>query len=124
MSDITPTIDAYFAMWNETDAERRAGHIARAWTPEGRYLDPALEADGYDALSQMVAAVHERFPGHAFRRLSAIDTHHDQARFAWELAAADGTVAVAGIDTAELAEDGRLRRITGFFGELPQEGAA
>ena len=31
----------------------------------------------------------------------------------------DGTVAVSGIDVGELADDGRLRRITGFFGELP-----
>jgi hypothetical protein len=31
----------------------------------------------------------------------------------------DGTVALAGIDVGEVGEDGRLRRITGFFGDLP-----
>jgi hypothetical protein len=35
-----------------------------------------------------------------------------------ELVGPDGTVAVAGVDVGELADDGRLRRITGFFGDL------
>ncbi len=41
-----------------------------------------------------------------------------------ELAAPDGAIVVAGIDVGALAPDGRLRRITGFFGELPKEAAA
>ena len=32
----------------------------------------------------------------------------------------DGAVAVAGMDVGEVAADGRLRRITGFFGGLPE----
>jgi hypothetical protein len=72
----------------------------------------------------MVAAAQARFPGHRFRRLSGIDAHHDLLRFAWELAAPDGTVTVAGIDVGAVAPDGRLRAITGFFGDLPQAAAA
>jgi hypothetical protein len=72
----------------------------------------------------MVTQVQERFPGNRFRRLSGIDTHHDQLRFAWELAAPGGAVTVAGVDVGVLAPDGRLQRITGFFGELPTEDAA
>jgi hypothetical protein len=78
-----------------------------------------LEAEGHDALSDMVASVHTAYPGHRFTRLSGIDAHHDQVRFAWELAAPDGTTTVAGIDVGALGPDGRLRSITGFFGELP-----
>jgi hypothetical protein len=83
-----------------------------------------LEAEGHAALSDMVAGVHAQYPGHRFRRVSGIDTHHDQLRFAWELAAPDGAVTVAGIDVGALVSDGRLQRITGFFGELPEEAAA
>lgn len=37
MSDTaTTTIDTYFDMWNETDQERRAELIERAWTTDGR----------------------------------------------------------------------------------------
>jgi SnoaL-like domain len=124
MSDVITTVDTYLAMWNETDPARRAVHIAQAWTEDGSYLDPVLEAEGHTALSEMVAQVHERFPGNRFRRLSGIDQHHDQLRFAWQLAAPDGAVTVAGVDIGVLAPDGRLQSITGFFGELPAEGAA
>ena len=118
MSDITFTVDTYLAMWNEEDAARRRRYIEQAWTQDGSYLDPLLEADGHAALSEMVSAVHGRYPGHRFRRTSAIDAHHDQVRFGWELAAPDGAVTVAGVDIGTVAADGRLRSITGFFGEL------
>jgi hypothetical protein len=42
-SDITRTVDTYLAMWNETDPGRRAEHIERVWTRDGRYVDPLLE---------------------------------------------------------------------------------
>ena len=124
MSDVSTTVDTYLAMWNEADPARRAEHIARAWTGDGAYIDPALEAEGHAALGDLVAGVQARYPGHRFRRISGIDVHHDQLRFAWELAAPDGAVVVAGLDVGALAPDGRLRRITGFFGELPRASAA
>jgi hypothetical protein len=124
MADAKEIVDTYLAMWNETDPARRAALIANAWTGDGHYVDPALEASGHEALGDMVAGVHTRFPGHRFRRVSGVDVHHDQLRFGWELAAPDGAVVVAGLDVGGLAPDGRLRRITGFFGELPKEGAA
>jgi hypothetical protein len=124
MSDVATTVDAYLAMWNETGPARRAEHIERAWADDGHYVDPLLEAEGHAALSDMVAGVHAQYPGHRFRRVSGIDTHHDQLRFAWELAAPDGAVTLAGIDVGALVSDGRLQRITGFFGELPEEAAA
>ena len=119
-TDTTEVVDAYLAMWNEDDADARAALIERAWTPEARYLDPLLEADGYDGLTAMVEGVHGHYPGHRFVRTSGVDVHHDLARFGWELVAPDGSVTVAGLDVAELADDGRLRRITGFFGPLPE----
>src|ERR687888_1072837 len=109
MNDATTIVDTYLAMWNETDPKRRAQLIARAWASDGRYVDPMLEAEGHAAISEMVAGVQAQFPGHRFRRLSGIDTHHDQLRFAWELAAPDGAVTVAGIDVGVVGPDGRLR---------------
>jgi hypothetical protein len=124
MSDVTTTVDTYLAMWNETDPRRRAEHIERAWARDGEYVDPVQEAHGHATLSDMVDGVHARFPGHRFRRVSGVDLHHDQLRFGWELAAPNGNVVVAGIDVGRLAPDGRLRGITGFFGELPKDSSA
>ena len=46
-----------------------------------------------------------------------VDEHHGLLRFAWSIAGPDGPV-MEGMEFGELAEDGRLRRIVGFFGPL------
>jgi SnoaL-like domain len=118
MSDLTTTVDTYLAAYGEPDTARREELISRVWTADGRLVDPPVAAEGHDGISEMAASLQQQFADHRFRRVSAIDAHHDQFRFAWELVGPDGTVAVSGMDVGELAEDGRLRRITGFFGEL------
>ncbi len=55
-------------------------------------------------------------PGHSLSRTTAIDAHHDHARFGWAVTGPDGTVALAGIDVVTVA-DGRLRAAIGFFGD-------
>ena len=79
-----------------------------------------MAAAGHAEISELHAALQGQFPGHRFRRSSAVDTHHDRFRVGWELVGPDGAVALAGTDVGELTEDGRLRAITGFFGDLPQ----
>jgi hypothetical protein len=111
---LSKIVDSYFEMWNETDQARRREVIATTWAPEGGYVDPMFTADGHDALDAMVAAVHQKFPGHRFRLTEAVDGHHDRARWGWELAGPDGPVA-GGVDFAVLDAGGRLREVTGFF---------
>jgi hypothetical protein len=120
MTDIGTAVESYFAMWNEEDASRRASHIAQAWEDGGHYVDPLQEAKGADELSQMVTGVQDQFPGHRFRKTSGIDQHHGLVRFGWELVAPDGGVTVAGLDIGVVSETGKLQRIAGFFGDLPQ----
>ena len=117
-NNIEQAVESYFAMWNETDPERRARCIAEAWETDCKYVDPLLEAAGYSALDQMVAGVHAQFPGHRFALTSGLDQHHDRVRFAWELRAPDGSLTVEGIDLGEVGPEGRLRSITGFFGPV------
>lgn len=83
-----------------------------------------FEAAGYGALSEMVTAFQGQYPGHTFRRGSAVDLHHDRVRFLWELLGPDGGMAAGGIDFGVVEEDGRLSSITGFLGEPPKEAAA
>ena len=123
-TDTTATVDTYLAMWNEEDPDRRADLIALAWAADGRYSDPVQEAEGHAALSAMVEAIHAHYPGQRFRRTSGVDAHHNDVRFGWELGTPGAEVTVAGIDIGILATDGRLQRITGFFGELPAADAA
>lgn len=114
-TSISTIVDGYFAMWNETDPARRRALIAATWAPGARYVDPLFAADGADGLDALVAAVHEQFPGHRFRLTTAVDVHHDRARWGWELVGPDGGAPAAGVDFAVLAPDGRLREVAGFF---------
>jgi SnoaL-like domain len=118
MTDGLHVVDRYIAMWNETDAERRRALIARTWTEDANYLDPVLQGDGPAGIDAMVRRVHERLPEHRFRRTSNLDTHHDRVRFSWVLAPEGGTPVFSGTDFGVIAADGRLRMITGFFGEV------
>lgn len=120
--DVALLVDSYFAMWNEDDPSRRAELIATTWADEGAYTDPLLEAEGHEALSAMVETVHQHYPGQRFRRTTAIDSHHDHHRFGWQLGEGE-TMVVAGLDVARVGPDGRLTRMTGFFGPLAEDAA-
>jgi hypothetical protein len=118
-TDLVTTVDTYLAAWTEPDAGRRRAMVEQVWDADGRLIDPPLAAEGYAGISDLFAALQGQFPGHTFRRASGVDTHHDQFRFAWELVGPDGAVALTGLDVGETAADGRIRRITGFFGDVP-----
>ncbi len=119
MSTVTELIDGYIAMWNETDGKRRRDLIAQVWTESATYLDPALQGEGHAGIDVMVQGVHERFPGHRFRRTSDVDTHHDRVRFTWALAPEGGPAVVEGVDFGVVADGGQLQTITGFFNQAP-----
>jgi hypothetical protein len=108
-------VDGYFAAWNQTDPDLRRELIASTWTDDASYVDPLFEATGATALDEMVAAVHERYPEHRFRLTAPVEAHHDRARWGWELGVPGEPPIAAGVDFALLAEDGRLREVTGFF---------
>jgi hypothetical protein len=113
-SDIVST---YAAAWNEPDEEKRRQLLERAWTDEGTYMDPQSSAAGRDALVALIGAFRQRFQGTRTELRSNVDEHHRLLRFAWSMVGPGGPV-LEGMDFGELAEDGRLRRIVGFFGPL------
>ena len=78
MTDLTSTVDTDLSARGEPDAEL----ISQVWAAEGRLVDPPLAAEGHNGISDMAATVQQQFPDHRFRRVSGIDEHHDQFRFA------------------------------------------
>jgi hypothetical protein len=115
MTEVTTVVDGYIAMWNETDPERRRWIIEQTWTDDGSYVDPHAEVAGAEGLAALVAAVQEQFPGHRFVLAAGPDAHHDRVRFTWQLVGEDGDAIATGVDFATVADDGRLRSVTGFL---------
>jgi hypothetical protein len=111
---INAVVDTYIASWNEGNEARRRELVAQAFTADARYVDPLMAGEGTDGITAMIGAAQTQFPGHRFELAFGPDAHNDVVRFAWRLVGDNGPVA-GGTDFATVADDGRLRNVTGFL---------
>ncbi len=119
MAATNEIVQAYMAAWNEHDETERRALLDRAWADDGRYTDTMSDAPGREALVALISQFHQRMPGASIIATSGIDEHHGRLRFTWKMTARDGSTGMEGIDVGQVADDGRLQSITGFFGPLP-----
>ena len=122
-ADDKPPLDQvladYNAAWGERDPARRAALLERAWAENGIYTDPQAHVQGRTILATHIGLVQRQLPAGVHGVVvSAPDMHHGVFRFAWEFRDAKGKLFMKGEDFGEIDEDGRIRRIVGFFGEL------
>ena len=118
MPTVEEVVALYATAWNEPDAAARRRTLEGAWADRGVYSDPTAHVEGRDALVEHIAGFQSQMPGARIGRTTAVDAHGTVARFGWHLVQADGTEALVGLDFVELAEDGRIARVVGFFGPL------
>jgi hypothetical protein len=121
---LTPTaaVAGHCAAWNTTDRAKRDILLKRVFARDGVYSDPTpIYVTGRAALSKEIASFQRQYPGARFR-CSAPQIHHDAMRVSWLLRDRDGKVVTEGMDFYELAPDGLIRRVTGFFGPPPALG--
>lgn len=118
MTNAAAIADRYIALWNETDTRRRHDLIEAAWTEDARYVDPLMQGEGRAQIDGLIAAVQARFPGHRFTLSGQPDGYADRVRFSWTLASNNQMPIAHGTDFGVLAEDGRLRSITGFLDQV------
>jgi hypothetical protein len=116
-------VDAYGAAWNERDDAARAELLERAWADDGVYCDPSATVNGRAALVAHIGGFHQTMPDHTIDLTSGVDAHAGKFRFTWVMRKA-GEVALEGVDFGELAPDGRIQRIVGFFGPFPPSAPA
>ncbi len=112
-------VDSYGASWNETDDAKRRALLEQSFADEATYTDPQSDVSGREALVAHIAGFHQTFAGAKIVATSAVDEHHERFRFTWIMQAADGSTMMEGIDFGELAPDGRIKKIVGFFGPPP-----
>ena len=111
--------ETYLATWNETDRETRADLLAAHWDPAARYTDPLAAVDGVEAISAVIDAVHEQYPGFVFTPVGEVDSHHDVARFRWGLGVPGEEPAAVGFDVVTTSTRGHIQTVTGFLDTMP-----
>jgi hypothetical protein len=121
MTDFQQLAADYIAIWNETEVDARQAAIGRVWAADARYVDPLADVTGHDGIAAVVAGAQGQFPGWQVRLLGAVDAHHEQFRFSWELGPADGEAPIVGSDVAVVGADGRLTLVLGFLDKVPAQ---
>jgi len=112
----TDLIDTYLTAYGEPSEAARRELIELAFAADAVLADPPFVASGHAELHASFGAVQAQFAGHRFARTSAVDEHHDVARYRWSLNGPDGSPAVSGVDVVTF-RDGKIAQVTGFFGE-------
>jgi hypothetical protein len=116
---VEETVRAYVLTWATSDASERQALLQRCWTDAGVYCDPLSRVEGRAALSDHIAGFQQSQPGFRIPLASGVDVHHEYVRFRWVMLDPNRNAVLEGFDVGELASDGRLQRITGFFGPFP-----
>ena len=116
--DAATIAQRYIAVWDETDAARRAALIGAAWSAGAYYLDPIAQASGREQISALVGAVHQRYPGFRFNLFGKAEAHGDNLRFSWTLGPSGAEDLIQGTDFV-LLEAGKLQSVTGFLDKVP-----
>ena len=114
------SLDHMLAAWNETDPSKVRGHLEQALATEIEFIDPSTVTRGIDEFEANVRNVHAALPGAEYSRTSGVDSHHGLHRYSWQISR-DGEVLLPGFDVASIDEEGRVTRVLGFFGPLPEE---
>jgi hypothetical protein len=110
----------YVALWKEgTDEATRLRLAEQAMTEDAEIIYPGARASGRNEIVAAIAAVYQSVPGARIFSTSGVEQHHGWLRATWRMLQSDGTVLLDGMDVAELAEDGRFRRVIGFHEPLP-----
>jgi hypothetical protein len=114
--DLDEAVRVYCAAWGERDVDRRRQTLERVFDANGTYTDPTGHAESRTALIERITAHLQKRPGTQIL-CSFADLHHGMLRFTWKMVGADGKTLIEGIDFGEVAADGKLKKIVGFFGQ-------
>lgn len=121
MSDFSGLVDAYLAVWNETDSGARAERITEIFADGASYTDPMAAVTGHEGISALIGGARSQFPGMVFSSGGAVDAHHDIARFTWHLAPPGAAEPlVTGFDVITVDGQGRIAQVLGFLDKVPQ----
>lgn len=122
LSTVPPCLTKLLAAWNEHDDAKFRALVEAALTSDIEFTDPHYQIVGIEAFIRQVHEFRAREGRARLVPTSGIDLHHDRARYSWAVVREDGS-RFEGFDAVAFDLDqGKVRRIDGFFGPLPAPG--
>jgi uncharacterized protein YndB with AHSA1/START domain len=106
--------DAFLALWSQKDGIARRAALAELAAGSLAYRDRYSCTEGLDDLDAHIAA-YQRFMPIALERRGDVRQCQGLALVDWVASGPDGAARGAGTSVFELAADGRIARVTGFW---------
>jgi hypothetical protein len=117
MDETPAALTNMLAAWNEKDFNKIRGLIDKSLAEDVVFADPANVVHGREAFEVMVKEFRTRYPAAVCRRTSGLDSHNNRYRYTWDIHDGEKTF-VKGTDFVRLDEDGLVKSVDGFFGDL------
>jgi hypothetical protein len=113
-------VQVYGSAWNETSADKRLCALRQSMTENATYIDPTIDTANLPALSDAIGEFQTSAPKAWIGQLSGLDARAGELRFEWEFKN-DGVTVITGHDYMEIAPDGRIASIRGYWNPVPTE---
>jgi hypothetical protein len=118
MAEDTQCIDTMLSAWNSHDDGLLERIVGKSLSPDVLFCDPYHDIRGHAPFIAMVKAFWSKHGKCRITRTSAIDMHHNRARYTWLIEAPAGG-RFEGFDAVTLDLDsGTVARVDGYFGPL------
>ena len=114
--DVAAVVDRYLGLWSEADASVRQKELAATTVPDVVFGDAFGCTRGRDDLAAHVAAVQLHMPGVRLAREGEVRQCQGTALASWVALGSGGERRGRGTSVFDLAPDGRISRVVGFWG--------
>ena len=111
---VDATVDAWFALWSEPHAARRAEILAATVAPGVRFRDRWSTVDGAADLAPHLAAVHQFLPGAGVVRTGPVRHCQGTVLADWRATRGDAELG-RGTNVFTLDADGRVEEVVGVW---------
>jgi uncharacterized protein YndB with AHSA1/START domain len=108
-------VDAFFTAWAEAEGDARRAALRAVAVEELTFRDRFSCTAGIDDLADHIGAAQVHMPGLRLERDGAVRHCQGTAVVDWRAVGPDGTLRGRGVNVLELAPDGRLAAVTGFW---------
>ena len=113
---LSQAVDAFLAAWSEKDEARRRASLAAVATEDVTFADAFSCTAGIEDLVAHLAAAQVHMPGVVLSRTGDVRQCQGTAVVEWAAKGPEGTPRGQGTNVFDLAPDGRIARVVGFWG--------